>query len=104
MEKIETPEQSEVPAAGKSFEAPKKICEPGELKLVLLGFVMGYLTASFYLLSFTMGAGATFALINTDVYTDIYFYYNTLVHLGKKCLKMTSEKSIPSLQPLHPPQ
>jgi hypothetical protein len=70
-------------------EAVGRPALPGnsEIKYGLIGFVIGYLTASFYLLSFTLGVGLTFAMVRTDMYSDLAVYYNMVLQLGRKCLR-----------------
>ena len=71
----------------------------GEIKYFMIGFVIGYLTASFYLLSFTLGVGLTFAMVRTDMYSDISVYYNAAIELGKKCLRKTAMVNSPAPPP-----
>ena len=54
------------------------------VKFFIMGFIIGYVTASFYLLSFSLGVGLTTAFLRTDVYPDLTVYYNRVTQVVKK--------------------
>lgn len=63
------------------------------VNFLILGFIIGYVTASFYLLSFSLGVGLTTAFFRTDVYPDLTVYYNRVTQVVKK---ITGTKGIPA--------
>ena len=75
MEKSETFERAERPLPVDTFYL--------NFKFLCGAFIAGYLTASFYLLSFMLGAATVYTILNVD----LKFYYEKISSNLQKYIK-----------------